>query len=230
MANNARYLLGALIKRGPSFLVLYLRESLLFDLRHGTNTHLRVPKSEVNAADDRDKQNGLLYVASLTSVVREALTACRALIGHASFIDAQFMDLGCGKGKALLVYATEFARDTRRTAIGIEYDDDLCQIARRNVIKVCGPSAGVAVHLDSAVNFERYIEGESLIVYLYNSFQGATLRAVLSGLAKYPHLLIYVDPPDLGILQEFGYRIHTDHRGRYHANTWLIAANPARTL
>jgi len=218
-------MLAAVMRRGPRFLIQYVRDSLAFDLFHGTNTHLRVPKSD-HADIDAEKKDGVLYVASFTSVVRKTLLEAERILGKEEFGNAQFIDLGCGKGKALLVYAVDHAGVTRHPAIGIEYDPGLCEVARTNVAKITSGASSPAIHCDSAVNVEKYLTGDRLIVYMYNPFGGQTLRAVLSALGRHPHILIYVDPVERGLLPDLGYNICAANEGRLHADTWIVATHP----
>lgn len=220
--DNLVYIIKVLVRRGPGFILLYLRESLAFDILHGTNTHLRVPKA-AQAGIGSEYEDGVLYVASLTSVVRDALVAAENLLGVERFREAQFFDLGCGKGKALLIYAMEYGGQARHPAVGIEYERALCEVASKNIRKL-KPAAGRAeVHCDSALHIEQYIRSRFLVVYLYNPFQGETLHAVLQTIARYPHVLLYVDPVQKDILPQHGYQIRVSHQGRHHATTWLVA-------
>lgn len=222
--SSLSYILKALLRRGPGFILLYAKESLAFDVRHGTNTHLRVPKAKPPGAGS-DFQDGVLYVASLTSVVRRTLRVAEAKLGPEKFRDAQFFDLGCGKGKALLVYAMMYGRQARHAAVGIEFEPGLCDIAHSNARKVASTGMGIDVHCDSARNIVRYIKSTSLVIYLYNPFGGQTLRSVLAAIAKFPHVLIYVDPVEQGVLPDFGYEVIEYRQGRHHADTWLVAAS-----
>lgn len=222
--SNFAYIVRALLKRGPLFPFLYARESLVFDLLYGTNTHLRVPKL-YQPGTETERKDGVLYVASWTNVVRRALALSETVLGEKRFREAQFFDLGCGKGKALLVYAMQYGPRVRQTAVGIDYDRGLCEIAEKNILRLGPGPSRVAVHCDSALNIENYIKAEILIVYLYNPFQGDTLRATLNRIAKHPHVLIYVDPVEKHILSDYGYKICAFHQGRYHADTWLLALN-----
>jgi hypothetical protein len=217
-------MIKALLRRGPGFILLYVRESLLFDIVNGTNTHLRVPKAS-RASVVPEYQDGVLYVASWTSVVRDTLAAAEMLVGAERFRESQFFDLGCGKGKAVLVYTKLHGQQARYPAVGIEYDQPLCEMASRN-LRILKAAVGRAeVHCDSALNFEKYVRSRFLIVYLYNPFQGDTLHAVLRTIGKYQHVLLYVDPVEKDILAQYGYQIRASHVGRNHANTWLAAIN-----
>jgi hypothetical protein len=224
MLQQLRHAVRAIRERGFRFLWVYFRESLWFDLRHGTRTSTRVPKSGRYLRSLGERDDGVLYVASFTSVTKQSLQAARRILGAEAFARAQFVDLGCGKGKPLLIYAQLYP-NPGLPAIGIEYDTALVEVARAN-LAACEIEPRMAmVVADSASNVRQHVSGEVLIVYLYNPFQGSTLRTVLSTLAATPHLLIYVDPVERATLLDGGYQLIEDHPGRYHADTWLIATH-----
>ena len=224
--NFILYVLIVLKQRGVRFFFDYFRESIWFDVRYGTSTSQRVPKKlqqiESNATNRRD---GLLYVASFTSVTKDTITIARKALGLHRASTAQFIDLGCGKGKALIVYSIFFGNSSNYPAVGIEYDSELCILARHNVGKHRSSSDKVQIINDSAVNSRKYLSANCAIVYLYNSFQGETFTSTLSSLQSIPHVLIYIDPVLRNMLGNFGYRIVADHQGRYNADTWLVACS-----
>jgi SAM-dependent methyltransferase len=218
------FALKVLRERGVGFFWIYFVESVWFDLRHGTRTFARVPKDEQTITDSGNAADeGLLYVASFTSVTRDTAKLAQDILGSERFADAQFVDLGCGKGKALMVFSLKFGAMQRNPAVGIEYDRSLADLARRNIEQCRGLGQRIDVYSDSALNLRDYIQAKTLIVYLYNSFQGETLREVLRILGDYPHVLIYVDPAERDLLNDFGYSIHIENTGRYNADTWLVA-------
>ena len=218
-------------QRGIKFLWIYFIESYWFDLRNGTRTSFRVPQSDqVINESKREKSDGLLYVASFTSVIRHSLSVAEKKLGRKAFAGAQFFDLGCGKGKSLLLYNKEFRDVSSPTAIGLEYDGNLSSIAISNLSKCGIPRNNVSVATTSATNLNRFVQAEVLIIYLYNSFQGQTLRDVLQLLSSKPHVLIYVDPSERGILSHYGYKIVEDIKGKFNADTWLVATSKLLNL
>lgn len=227
MLNKIKYMVKVLKLRGLPFFWVYFRESIWFDLRFGTSTFSRVPKEEQNLTENAasEQENGLLYVASFTSVTQRTTELARDLLGSEKFKTAQFFDLGCGKGKALLVYATSFGPDVGYPAIGIEYDPFLADLARQNATKLGLGEHQLKVITDSATNVRSYAQTRTAIVYLYNSFQGETLRTTLSNLRGLPHVLIYVDPEEKDWLPEYDYKIVHENHGRYNADTWLVATS-----
>ena len=226
MIKRILYVLKAVSQRGIVFLFRYFYESYLFDIKYGTKTSARVTKEDQSiASTEVEQENGLLYVASFTSVTKTTVSLAKEILGDARFSKAQFLDLGCGKGKALLVHALHHGKDQEKPALGIEYDQDLAIIARDNIKKCDIEDERVRVIADSAVNLKEYISSKELIVYLYNSFQGETLKKVFVELSKIPHILIYVDPAERFLLDKYGYSVIHDHIGKYHADTWLIASS-----
>ena len=224
--NKLFYAITMLRKRGVGFLWTYFKESIWFDLRYGTRTFARVPKDEqLIAGNATEADEGLLYVASFTSVTRKTVSNARDILGEKRFSQAQFFDLGCGKGKALLVFAKLFGKGQMHQAVGIEYDPDLAALAQRNILKCGFAKDRVRVVTDSAVNLRSYADADNLVVYLYNSFQGETLKSVLDVLREVPHVLIYVDPAEKHRLADYGYKIHEENNGRYNADTWLVASS-----
>jgi SAM-dependent methyltransferase len=210
-------------QRGLIFFWIYFRESVLFDLKNGTQTSSRVPKNEQQISSGAVEQDdGLLYVASFTSVTRDTVRIARDQLGADRFRKAQFFDLGCGKGKALFVYAQAYKGEHTHPAIGIEYDAGLADLANANLTKT-GLGDAIQIVADSATNLKSYLTSGCAIIYLYNSFQGETLRTVLAVLQSIPHVLIYVDPAEKDVLDQFGYQIKKSRKGRYNADTWLVA-------
>ncbi len=227
MLRKIIYMLKILKLRGPVFFWIYFRESIWFDLWFGTSTFSRVPKDEQNLAENSssEQENGLLYVASFTSVTHRTTELARDLLGPDEFKTTQFFDLGCGKGKALLVYAKAFGPDIVHPAVGIEYDPFLADLARRNAAKIGLGKQRVQIMTDSATNIRNYTQTRAAIIYLYNSFQGETLRATLENLRGLPHVLIYVDPAEKDVLSRYNYRVVHEKLGRYNADTWLVATS-----
>lgn len=227
MSDKIAHVLRALRQRGLRFFWDYFRESIWFDLRNGTSTFARVPKTEQTIDSSQDEEdNGLLYVASFTSVTQNTVREAYTLLGPDRGPRAQFVDLGCGKGKALLVYAQSFGQDAAHKAIGIEYDPVLADLGRANAGKLRFAKDRVEIVTDSAANLRHYVSSDVAIIYLYNSFQGDTLDSTLDALKGLPHVLIYVDPAERWKLPERGYRIAAENAGRYNADTWLVAASP----
>lgn len=219
-----QYLIKILHERGLVFLWIYFREAIWFDLRNSVSTFARVSKED-QAIDgsSADAQDGLLYVASFSSVICCTVEIAARILGPALFAETQFVDLGSGKGKALLVFAKFFGGRVHAPALGIEYDPVLAELADRNIARCAFARGRVQVHADTAQNALAYVTSPCPVIYLYNSFQGDTLRSVLGVLSSIEHVLIYVDPVEREMLHDFSYTVLAENTGRYNADTWLVA-------
>jgi len=95
-----------------------------------------------------------------------------------------FIDLGCGKGRTLLV-ASELGF---RQVIGVEFAHELAQTARRNLAKM-GFANAVVLDLDAA---DFHFPNSDMVVYLYNPFSIEVMRKVLANLRKSNAKRLYV--------------------------------------
>ena len=102
-----------------------------------------------------------IYIASQPSIIRQAL----ATIPNPQH--CHFLDLGCGKGRALLV-ATEFRF---AAIIGVDLSPTLSRTARRNAdvfSRVHPDRTPIAVVTCDALAYE--LPAEKLVIFLYNPF------------------------------------------------------------
>lgn len=229
------YFFRVLRTRGPIFFYIYFVESLFFDIRHRIDTSIRVPKSiqklSILPLNNVDQEDGLLYVASFSSVLRHTIQFSIDFLNTHGFKNSfQFIDLGCGKGKSLFFVLTYFPRYCHNSVLGIEYDKSLANIASRNLSRLSISSTNYNIICDSAVSFNRYINSEVLIIYLYNSFQGQTLVDVINKMLHLKVVVIYVDPSeDFRFDSLPNFHLLASHSGRYNADTWKIYTNITET-
>jgi SAM-dependent methyltransferase len=96
-----------------------------------------------------------------------------------------FVDLGCGRGRALiLAHFSGF-----RKLVGVEFSGALCRSARKNLRTL--RIKGDVVNGDAG----RYrLPDEPTVVYLYNPFGELIMRQVLSNFGDQPRLVVYVNP------------------------------------
>ncbi|MFK7848605.1 MAG: hypothetical protein AB8G77_25180 [Rhodothermales bacterium] len=220
--NKYLYIVKAIHQRGVGFLFDYFKECILFDLRRGTSTSSRVPKVEQPLNNENsDVQDGLLYVASFTSVTRNSVKTVFDYWGSENFFNAQYMDLGCGKGKTLIIFEEKYKNKLAHKPIGIEYDENLSELGKRNLEKSFKEPKS-EIYCDSAINLKKYARSDHLLIYLYNSFQGETLQRTLDELSEYKHIVIYVDPVEAKSFQDRGYGLIHSQVGKYNADTWSV--------
>jgi SAM-dependent methyltransferase len=107
--------------------------------------------------------------------------------------DFTFIDIGCGKGRALLV-ASQFPFRHLR---GVEIAGELCDIARANIATRPDWAARISIVHQDATDVV-YPDGP-ILIYLYNPFLAPVLRRVLKNLERQlrrsprPTYLLYAD-------------------------------------
>jgi SAM-dependent methyltransferase len=169
-----------------------------FDRKYGTDTSGYLGPEDLVTGQTNDALN-YGYSAIAPSVFREACRRWRETLPEvAGRIEAySFVDVGCGKGRALLL-AAELPF---RKVIGVELNADLAYIAQRNVARwrrVARSNARIRVVQRDAMNFEWL--RTPLLVYLYNPFDCSLIARMAESLAAAAEPgsglvdLLYVNP------------------------------------
>jgi SAM-dependent methyltransferase len=141
-----------------------------YDSAHGVQTSGKLPSFVLRPGKPVDElASG--YLAAQPSIIRQAL---------ATIPDPQlchFVDIGCGKGRPLLV-ATEFGF---AAITGVELSPTLARVARRNadVFSRAHPDRiPIAVVTGDALEYE--LPSGKLVIFLYNTFQRSLIAQLLS--------------------------------------------------
>jgi SAM-dependent methyltransferase len=141
-----------------------------YDRAHGVRTSGMLPGFLLMPGETMDVQT-TIYSASQPSIIRRAL---------GTIPDPQhchFLDLGCGKGRPLLV-ATEFPF---AAIVGVELSPTLARIARRNaaVFSRAHPNrTPIVVIAGDALAHE--LPREKLVIFLYNPFHRPLIAQLLA--------------------------------------------------
>jgi SAM-dependent methyltransferase len=125
----------------------------------------------------------------------------RACVGHIGDIEKDFsrftfVDIGCGKGRPLLL-AEEYGF---RSIIGVELSGSLAKVATANAARIGSRRISV-VHSDAR---EFQFPAGPLVVFFFNPFSGETLRIMMRNLARHTGELyvIYINPLHAEIVAE----------------------------
>jgi len=141
-----------------------------FDLRHGTDTSGTQPLWELRI-DSPNLRFGVRYQPTAEGELEQLVGFLSLEVGRFTFVD-----LGCGKGRALLMAASLGFRE----AIGVEFAADLAATAVANLVTV-GVTNVTVIHGDAA---EFAFPPGDLVVYLYNPFGAEIMEKVLANLSR----------------------------------------------
>lgn len=146
---------------------LYSLERRVFDAYMGAATggHVRETPEFIQA-----NQDSWPYLGGEWPGVYFALRALRP--GHADV----FVDLGAGKGRALLMAG----RLPYRRVVGVELDPELAECARRNVERARRRLRAGAVACETANVLDWPFPDDASTVFLFNPFYGQTFRQAIT--------------------------------------------------
>ena len=147
--------------------------SLEWDRVFGVETAQLVPLATLSISS-RNWIYGTHYEPINSTSFQNALDELK--IEHRNFL---FIDLGSGKGKAMLLAASYPFKEV----IGVEFSAELKRIAEQNIPKYRGAKncAIRSVFADAAA-YEFPLE--RAVVYLYNPFEAKVLRRVMENLRR----------------------------------------------
>ena len=106
-------------------------------------------------------------------------------------------DIGCGMGRVVCFYASK----PIRRAVGVEYDEGLCKIARANIANLKGRRAPSEIIEDdaTAVDFR-----DATVAFMFNPFGADTMARVIGNLTKArtnPLRIVYMNPVQEAVIQ-----------------------------
>jgi SAM-dependent methyltransferase len=161
-----------------------------FDKKYGTDTSGVVPVQRI--ASDMTLQSKIsAYGGSQPSIIRRAIMALREVDEY------HFVDLGCGKGRAMIV-ASEFPF---RSICGVELSSRLTKIARQNLNRVrrCFPNRPPVSIVEGNAITSPLPEGK-VALFFYHAFGAELLSQFIHELEGFlsrgngPVFFIYCNP------------------------------------
>src|SRR4029077_15914117 len=149
--------------------------SVFYDWTHGIRTTNVEPLSTLDLTRPEHLAHANSYSPSQPEDIRSVFSNLEL-----DFRKYCFVDFGCGKGRVL----AEAARYPFKSVIGIDFAKELCEASKSNLERVrsthrCGDVQ--VLHAD-ATEFD--LPRDPCVIYIYNSFRGPVLAAVLEGIRK----------------------------------------------
>lgn len=179
--------------------VLSVAEDTLFDWRLGTDTTTRVPQAKLKVIAPNNQAQARPYFMTRARALRRAFE-------HAHIpLDQRFLDIGCGKGKALITAILFGYKDV----LGIEFAPDLVKAAQANLGLIAShlpPDAKADVICADATSYE--FEAKDAVFFLFNPFGTDVMRGFCQQVAKSlktdprPIWLIYADADCIDVVLE----------------------------
>jgi SAM-dependent methyltransferase len=149
--------------------------SVFYDWTHGIRTANIEPLSTLELTHPEHLVHANPYCPSQPEDIRFVFSNLEL-----DFRNYCFIDLGCGKGRVLV----EAARYPFKSVIGVDFAKELCEASKANLEGVrpshrCGDIQ--VLHADATeVDLPRH----PCVIYIYNSFRGPVLSAVIERIRK----------------------------------------------
>lgn len=174
-------------------------QDLSFDRRWGTDTSAMVSIRDMSFPTALAKE-AVHYQPSMPDTVEILLQLLPVTPSEFTFLD-----IGCGKGRMVLCAAMiPFER-----AIGVEYSEDLVQIARQNALILAqNGGSSVASEFWTGDASQYFPPSENLLCYLYNPFGPTVLASFLDNLERSAKssgkdvFIAYTDPRHSHVIAE----------------------------
>lgn len=146
-----------------------------FDALHGTDTAGSVEPGDLGIGNAESSRLAIRYLPSPSRVTSWMLD--RIGIDPREY---SFVDLGCGKGRVLLVAAQR----PFRKIVGVEISTDLAAIARRNIGRLRPSSEHVRVITVENIDVRQFMmPSGNLLIHMYHPFDPVISAEVLARLA-----------------------------------------------
>ena len=193
-----------------------VRDSLdrRIDRRHGLDTSDRV------VSDEHDADRGFY---------RPLPWGCLSRILNKEDVDANdvFLDLGCGKGRAVFLAAAGYPF---KRVIGVELSEELSAIARANIARTQDQLLCHDAEIVTSDVLDYDIPDDVTVVFLYNPFRGqifaTVIRKLLESVDRRPRAMrvIYLFPTEFEHLRSTGrFRLVRRARGWRPTRQWALS-------
>ena len=185
-------------KRGFKLAIYYFLNVHLYDLVNSTDTERWLPK---NKFPSRYKnKGGVLYMPAWTSVINLSFNFCKNYLGQ-DFKNYQFVDIGCGKGKVLMVWEKNCKKKKIKMKIsGIDYYKPLVLIANKNLKKF----SKIKIVTQDVISYN--FNNKKTIFFLYNPFNLNVFKKIVSKLKSQKYIIIYNNPVHLNFLKKNNFK------------------------
>jgi SAM-dependent methyltransferase len=145
-----------------------------FDWKYGTDTMRWVDRSALETRSD-NRSHSAPYRATKVRPLLQLLSKLHLPR------NCNFVDIGSGKGRVLLIAS----RYGFRRVVGIEFSGELCAIARRNAelfFRKTKPLSSIEVVEADATRYS--FEAADRVLFMYNPFDGVIMAKVVDNIRR----------------------------------------------
>lgn len=159
-----------------TFFRIYLKiVDILFDVVHNVDTFSEMALSDLTI-ESENREKGRRYEPSQVMPLRKLFRTINPFLPK----ERVLVDIGCGKGRVLLV-ASEFGF---RSARGVEFARELCDIARANYERYKRKRRVLTEFEVIEGDASKYVvRPDENIIFMFNPFQDDILRKVLANIS-----------------------------------------------
>jgi SAM-dependent methyltransferase len=191
-ADSIRQLVAAIRERFSS----QQQRTHPFDRLHGVDTSGLIYAGALATGHPNDLYSEGYY-ATAPSLFHGTVAQWQARLSGLCLADYTFVDLGCGKGRVLMM-ASEYSF---RAIVGVELSPKLAHVARKNLAKwIRKPRACRAASVVEGDVLQLAMPDGPVVLFLFNSFELEMVRQLIERLAEAsrtrsaPIDLIYLHP------------------------------------
>ena len=189
-------------------------ETHLFDILNQTDTHKLINKDEFDQ-NIKNLSHGILYMSSWTSVIKKSIKKSFKNI-DLPLNKVDIIDLGCGKGKVLLVISKMLQKNEDSPRLfGVDYSENLINIAEKNL--ACINASKVKLINHDVIDIDINLFKKNIILYLYNPFDEKILSQILNLFKTKNIIAIYNNPIHSKIFKKYKYNMLFDQKS-WHPN------------
>ncbi len=184
----------------------------MFDLVKRTDTHKMLSKADMKV-DSNNFDQSLMYMVSWTQTLNRAFKELKKIVSIENY---DFIDLGCGKGKACFIARkVELLGKSSLRYFGVDFESNLIDIARENSIKIFKDEGNFIFEDVTKLDWKSF--SEYLVVYLYNPFGSLIIKEVLQQICDKKTIVLYTNPAEVETFMDLGYKVLYSKES-WHAN------------
>ena len=202
-------------KYGIKLPIVYFYENHLFDILNKVDTHKRLTK-ESYAVKPKNFEFGVMYMSSFKSIINKSIKFIYDL--DKDFEKMDLIDIGCGKGKVILVWKIFLTKNRlSNSIIGVEYDTSLISICKNNIKQ----KKNIQLINTDVSDLSDKLLSKKNVYYLFNPFDEIIIEKFLEKINKSSYI-IYNNPVHIKVFLDFGYSILLEKKGFHPNKDWVI--------